>query len=184
MSFAVSGLKSVKSRLDFSSIHPAIRYVSLVMLGILAIALGAHLTIPLFPVPITLQTFFVLLIAMTYGWRLATVTIAAYLALGLLNIPVFAQGFFSPSGGYLIGFLMAGIVVGFLTERGCARNIITAFSMALLGSALIYACGLPVLAWYLGSFQQAIIMGLVPFLAIDFLKMLVLAFVVPYFWHE
>ena len=102
----------------------ALTKAALVVFGSLLLAASAQFKIPLYPVPVTGQTLVVLLIGMTYGLRLGTITMAAYLFEGLIGMPVFAGGaagvavLMGPTGGYLFGFLLAGVSMGYLAERG------------------------------------------------------------------
>ena len=94
------------------------RNVVLVLAGTAILAISAKINVPMLPVPMTMQTFAVLLIAMAYGWRLGAATIIAYLAEGALGLPVFAGGgglayMAGPTGGYLFGFVLSALIVGF-----------------------------------------------------------------------
>lgn len=108
--------------------HPVLRDLGLVMVGVLGLTLCAQIRIPFWPVPLTLQTFGLLLLGTTYGARLSAWTVGAYLLAGGLGIPVFAGSshgagaFFGPSGGYLIGFFFAATLLGRLVERGWDRT--------------------------------------------------------------
>jgi biotin transport system substrate-specific component len=105
--------------------------VGLVLIGSLLLTLSARVQVPFFPVPMTLQVLVVLLIGVAYGPRLAGATLAAWLAQGAAGLPVFAgtpeKGLglaymAGPTGGYLAGFLVAAILVGWLAERGWAQS--------------------------------------------------------------
>ncbi len=142
--------------------------IALVALGTLLLALSAWIKIPMIPVPMTMQTYVVLVIGAVCGWRLAGATVAAYLAEGLLGLPVFANWgagpayFVGPTGGYLIGFLAAAVLVGFLAERGGTRDIGRATLTLLLGHAVIFCFGVAWLASVAG-WGKAIAIGLAPF---------------------
>ncbi len=170
-------------------INPVVRRALLALGGSLLIAIGAHCVVPLQPVPVTLQTLAVFFIAMTYGWRLGIATIALYLFEGAIGLPVFAEGhlglavIFGNTGGYLLGWIPAAFISGFLIERGWGRNFIGIILAGLLGSIPIYICGLAVLSTFIG-FSNAIAVGLKPFLLADVLKIVFLAFVVPVFWQK
>lgn len=159
---------------------------SILMAALAQVAVG-------YPVPITGQTFGVLLVAALLGSRRGVLCVLAYLAQGLIGLPVFSQGrggpamFFGPTGGYLVGFLLAAYVVGFLAERGWDRRAVTTMLAMVLGSAGMYACGL---AWLLcldnllgrplGGGVLAV--GLYPFLAGDVLKIALATILLPSGW--
>jgi biotin transport system substrate-specific component len=165
-----------------------------VLLGSLLVALCAQISIPLYPVPITGQTLAVLLAGALLGWRLGALAMLAYLAEGLAGLPVFAGGLSawspSPAGvpvilgptlGYLVGFVPAAALVGWLAERGWDRHILlTALAMAL-GNLVIYAVGLAGLARFVppGGLLSA---GLLPFLPGDALKIALAAAALPGAW--
>jgi biotin transport system substrate-specific component len=157
-----------------------------VFAGSVLIALTAQVEIvlPISPVPITGQTFGVLLIAALLGRVRGTAAVLAYLAEGTSGLPVFAGGaagagyVFGPTGGYLVGFLPAAFVVGALAEHGWDRNVfLTALSMAL-GCAACFAVGLSWLAVYAG-WERVLPLGLYPFIAGDLLKIVVAAALLP-----
>lgn len=172
-----------------NKINPFVRRIGLVIGGSLLIAMAAHVNIPLQPVPITLQTLAVFFIAMTYGWRLGVATILLYLAEGAMGLPVFAGNqigllvILGSTGGYLLGWIPAVIISGFLIESGWGKNYIGVILAGLLGSIPIYICGLAVLSQFVGL-TQAILLGLKPFLLGDTLKIIFLAFIVPVFWQK
>ena len=122
--------------------------VALVLLGTVLLAISAQIQVPFWPVPMTMQTFVVLMIGATYGWRLGGATMIAYIAEGAIGLPVFAQ--FSagahvlvgPTAGYLVGFVVAALVTGYLSERGFGRNLATAAISFAAGTIIIFACGL------------------------------------------
>ena len=164
------------------------RSIVLMVLGSLFLALSAKVSIPFYPVPMTLQTLAVLALGMAYGWRLGMATVALYLAEGALGLPVFTgtpdKGLglaymLGGTGGYLLGFLPAVAIAGWLGERGWDRSPWTTAAAMLMGNAAIYVPGLlwlgalygwdkPILAWgftplWLGDvFKIALAMGLLP----------------------
>ena len=161
-----------------------LRPVALMLAGSLFIALCAHIKVPMWPVPMTMQTFAVLLIGMAYGPRLGAGTVALYLAEGAAGLPVFATGagiayFAGPTGGYLIGFLIAAFVTGWLAARGWDRTIPHAFAAMTLGVILIFIPGVLWLSNLIGM-DKAIAAGLLPFLAGAFVKTLLGALVLPF----
>ena len=160
--------------------------ICLLVCGVVALAVSAHVKIPFYPVPLTMQTLFVLLVGMAYGSRLGGATVLAYLGAGAAGAPVFASGagilyFAGPTGGYLAGFFIATIVLGFLAERWWARSFVTtAFSM-LIGTAIIYACGVTWLSQLMGL-EKAVSFGILPFLYGDALKLVIVSLGMPLAW--
>ncbi len=167
--------------------------VLLVLGGSLFTALMARITIPLpfTPVPITGQTLAVLLVGAALGSRRGALSMAAYVLEGALGLPVFAGGtaglrrLTGPTGGYLIGFIAAAFVTGWLAERGWDRRPLWTALAMLIGNAVIYLFGLPWLAMFLGGFagpKGALALGLLPFIPGDLLKLALAAFLLPSAW--
>ena len=135
----------------------------------LLLAASAWVKVPMWPVPMTMQTFAVLLIGATCGASVGAAAVAAYLAEAALGLPVLAGAVpllaFGPTTGYLAGFLLAAAVVGLAAERGLTRRAVPLLAVLLAGEALIY---LPGLAWLYGAFlhdaHAAVMAGLLPFL--------------------
>ncbi len=176
------------------AIPAALRAILLMLAGSAFIALSAQVQVPLWPVPMTGQTFAVLLVGVAYGWRLGAATLLLYMAEGAMGIPVFAKAaagpavIMGPTGGYIMGFVLAAAIVGYLAERGWDRNV---WSMALamvIGNLAIYLLGLPWLAVYLAGvgveqpWVAAIAGGLTPFLLGDALKLALAACLLPVAW--
>jgi biotin transport system substrate-specific component len=171
--------------------------VILVILFSVLIALSAQIAIPLpfTPVPITMQTLMVLLTGALLGSRLGAITLAAYLAEGLAGLPVFAGGtsawspssipgvpvIIGPSAGYLLGFIFAAGLVGFLAERGWDRRWWTTLLAMVLGNLVIYAFGVGWLSTFLGL-NPAFVAGMLPFLPGDALKIVMALIVLPGGW--
>lgn len=114
------------------------------------IAVGAFIKIPLFIIPITFQTLFVMLAGMLLGRKLAGLSVLMYLVIGLAGIPIFAGGggiayVMQPTFGYLLGFLFASYIVGFLCEK--TMNIYMLVFVGILGLLLIYLCGIAYFVW-------------------------------------
>ena len=155
--------------------------------GSLLLALCAQIRIPLpfTPVPITGQTFAVLLLpVMLGGWR-GPAAVAVYLAQGALGLPFFAGGaaglaaLVGPTGGYLVGFLVAATVIAVLAERSGGNRARVALAM-LAGNFVIYLCGVPWLARFVdGGLLAAITLGATPFLLGDAIKLLAALLLAP-----
>ena len=171
-----------------SAATSAVTKAALVVFGSLLLAVSAQFKIPLYPVPVTGQTLVVLLIGMTYGPRLGGITIAAYLFEGALGLPVFAGGaagvavLMGPTAGYLFGFLLAAVAMGYLAERGMGRTVVSTIAAMVIGNCVIYLCGALWLANFIG-FGQAIAAGVLPFLYGDALKLVVAAGLMPWAWR-
>jgi len=159
-----------------------------VLVGIALLTASAHIKIPFYPVPLTMQTLIVLGIGMTYGARLGGATLLGYLAVGFVGLPVFAGGagiayMMGTTGGYLAGFFVAAVVLGVLAERGWTRNWATSAAAMLVGNAIIYLLGVGWLTSLIG-WDKAVQFGLLPFLYGDVLKLIIAAVGVPYLWSK
>lgn len=165
------------------------REVALILGGSLLIALSAQLqfVLPFSPVPITGQTFAVLLLGALYGSKRSPATVVTYLALGSLGLPVFAGGTFGvarligPTAGYLMGFLAAAFIVGFLSERGWDRKPWTTAVSMIIGNGMIYVAGVLWLSRFVG-WQAVLSTGVLPFLAGDALKIALATILLPAGW--
>ncbi len=161
----------------------------LILAGSLLVALFAQIEIPLQPVPITGQTFAVLLVGAALGSKRGAASLALYLTEGTLGLPFFAGAasglsrLTGATGGYLIGFVMAAFVIGRLAERGLERSVRTSLIPFLAGTVVIYLFGVAWLAVVLGSVSQAIAAGLLPFLVGDTIKLLAAALALPAAWR-
>jgi len=165
------------------------REVALILGGSLLIALSAQLQInlPFSPVPITGQTFAVLLLGALYGSRRGPATVVTYLALGAIGLPVFAGGAFGvarlvgPTAGYLVGFIVAAFVVGLLSERGWDRKPWSTAASMIIGNGIIYLAGVLWLSRFVG-WQAVLSTGFLPFLAGDALKIALATVLLPAGW--
>ena len=151
-----------------------LRIAGLLLVGSALLALSARVQIPVWPVPITMQTFAVLVIGMTYGRNLALGTVLVYLAEGAIGLPVFASGaglaYFvaAPSAGYLIGFAPAAALVGLLAERGWDRSVPATLAAMALGTAVIFLFGvLGLLRYMIAVAGLAVELGLLMMLYLD-----------------
>jgi len=145
---------------------------------------GAYIRIPLFftPVPITLQTFFVLLAGAVLGRKLGTLSQAGYLLVGIFGLPVFTGGLYGiarllgPTGGYLIGFVLAAFVIGKLLGRDDKAGFIKITAAMLVGLAILFITGTIQLAFVLHiPFDKAVALGILPFIPGDMIKLLAAA---------
>ena len=168
--------------------NAAVAFIAIVA-GSLFIAFAAQLgfDLPFSPVPVTGQTFAVLLVGAAYGSRLGGATVLAYAAEGIAGFPVFSNGssgwvvMEGPTGGYIVGFVVAAVVVGWLAEHGWSRNPwVTAAAMAV-GNAIIYIAGVAWLQKFTGM-DRVWALGVDPFLPGDLAKTLLAAGVLPGAW--
>ena len=157
-----------------------------VFLGSLLLIVSAKIKVPLYPVPMTLQPLAVLMIAMLFGRKLATLTVGLYIFKGIIGLPVFAFGgglmyLMGPTGGFILGFFASAFVVGYLADRGWGRKISLSIISMLIGMAIIYILGIFQLA-FLKGFNFALLKGFYPFLLGDFYKLLLAGIITPYIW--
>jgi biotin transport system substrate-specific component len=167
------------------------RHLVLILAGALFIYLTtqARVYLPDNPVPITGQTFGVLLVGGALGFRRGFASVSLYVLLGLVGLPLFASGrggievIQGATGGYLIGFIVAGALVGRLAELGWDRRVGVALIAMALGNAVIYLFGLP---WYafVANLDAATVIerGLAPFLVVDLVKLAAAAALFPAAW--
>jgi biotin transport system substrate-specific component len=157
-----------------------LRVALLAIAGAALLTLAAKIKVPFYPVPMTLQTLAIAVIAASFGARLAAITVLLYLAQGMLGLPVFTNTppavaglayMTGPTGGYLVGFVAAALLVGHLAERGWDRSLPVLFAAMMLGDAVILACGTGWLAFGVGmGLDKALQVGLYPFLLAALLK--------------
>ena len=164
-----------------------LRACVLAIAGSIFVALSAQVSVPMFPVPMTLQTLAVLLVGGTYGARLGAATLALYALEGAVGLPVFAnfsggfQVIAGPTGGYILGFIASAALVGYLVERGWGASGLKLCLAMLLGAALIYVPGVAWLAQFTGA-DKALQFGFWPFVAGDIVKAIVAGLAVPAAW--
>jgi biotin transport system substrate-specific component len=155
----------------------------------MAAAAQVSIPLPFTPVPITGQTFAAVLIGASLGSLLGLASLSLYVLLGLAGAPFYADGdsgletFLGPTGGYIIGFVVAAAVTGLLAERRWDRRFPSAVAAMLTGNVLIYACGLPWLALELDTgFEETLELGFYPFIVGDLLKLYLAAALLPLAW--
>lgn len=157
--------------------------------GSLLVALGAQVEVPMVPVPMSLQTLAISVVGLTFGARMATMALIAYLAQGAAGFPVFSGGsagaahLFGPTGGFLWGFVAMAWMTGWMAERGMARGFGRLFIAAFVPATLLFVPGV---AWLWAatplSVQGAIEAGMLPFLVGDVVKSALAALVVAGGW--
>ncbi len=171
-----------------SKIQRALRYALLALAGSVLITICTQISLPLFPVPMTLQTFAVFLIGLTYGWRLGGITVSLYLLEGAIGLPVFSGGkggmivFMGPTAGYLVGFLLAATACGWFAERGFDRSYFRLFLSLIVGNILIYTPGIFWLGTLIGWDKPVLEYGLYPFIGGDLLKIAMAVLLLPTVW--
>ena len=163
-----------------------LKQAALVLGGTAFIALAAQVSVPMFPVPMTLQTLAILIVGLTFGARLGAVTLLAYLAQGAMGLPVFANGMngaalLGPTAGFLVGFVAMAWLAGLAVEKGLARGPVTTALCCLAVSAALYLPGLTWLATFTGL-ETAVTVGALPFLAGDAVKAVIAALLVCGGW--
>jgi biotin transport system substrate-specific component len=178
------------SERTFPNVSSKVRDVLLVIAGSLLIAALAQIEIllPFTPVPITGQTFGVLLIGAALGSKRGVAALLLYITEGAFGLPFFAGGasgfgiLTGATAGYLVGFVVAAYVVGLLAERGLERSVRTSIIPFLAGTVVIYLFGVAWLAIILGGLGKAIVAGVLPFLVGDAIKLVAAALVLPAAW--
>lgn len=182
----LSMLNSLRWSTESSKTMRVAKESGLILGGSLFIALMSQLSIflPFTPVPLTGQTFAIMLISVFFGGKRALLTVSAYLTEGVCGLPVFSSGGFGlmhllgPSGGYLIGFLFASYLIGTLSEKGFNKNFWSMILMMIVAHLIIYTCGLINLTRFF-AMNQVLNMGLIPFLAGDAIKVMTLSILIP-----
>ena len=173
------------------------RTILLAVIGSAIVAIAAQVSVPMLPVPMTLQTLAALAVGAAYGARLGAITLALYALEGAAGLPVFANfqaGLFLPtgeilaSGGYIIGFILAAGLVGYLVEKGWGASVLKLCVAMLLGAAIIY---IPGLIWLVGwlivmkgmeatsAIVVAFTSGMLPFILGDIIKAILAALAFP-----
>jgi biotin transport system substrate-specific component len=176
--------------------------IVLVAAGTGLTAIAAQLVIPIWPVPITGQTFAVLLVGTVLGPIRGALSMVLYLILGVVGLPIFAAGHHGSllgytSGGFVVGFIFAAILVGWLAQLKWDHKIVGTFVSFAAGTAVMYAFGLPWLYAVLSTFpsstmtqffgttnvlQATVVAGIVPFLIGDLIKAVIAAAILPVSW--
>ena len=157
-----------------------LKKISIVLFGTLLLTISAKIKVPFYPVPMTMQTFVVVLIGITLGWKLGLATVFAYLFEGAIGLPVFAgtpekgigvSYIIGPTGGYLVGFVSSVFIAGFVNLN---KNIFIKFYLISLSIIAIYITGVPWLA-YLAGWEVAYVWGIKNFVLAELLKIAILA---------
>jgi biotin transport system substrate-specific component len=159
---------------SLASSHVAVKAAAVVF-GSLLIAAATQIEVPFFPVPMTMQTFAVLLVGLLFGSRLGAAAVLVYLGEAAIGLPVLsgaanmAMLFVKPAtSGYLVGFVAAAFVAGLIAERTAGR-LWGVLAAAVAGEAILMALGVAFLAWLIGA-EKAVTYGFLPFVLGDVLK--------------
>ena len=164
-----------------------LKYFLIILISSTLLAISAKLKIPFYPVPMTMQTFVVLLIGVCFGWKLGGVIISFYLLEGIVGLPVFSgtpeKGsgiiyFVGPTMGYLIGFVFAAMLSGFFKFN---KNILLNFLKLVLSVSIIYFLGVIWLGTLIGWSKPIIKLGVTPFLLAEIFKIVLLSLIITLF---
>ena len=168
---------------NFENINSNFLTITLILIGSILLAISAKVQVPFWPVPMTMQTFVIFLIGMTYSIRLSFGTVAFYLFQGAIGLPVFAAGggiayLVGPTAGYLYGMLFASIVISYLANLGFSKTYFKAALSLLIGSVVIFSFGIIYLGYIIG-FEKALVAGLLPFIPSELFKIALAVALIP-----
>ena len=167
----------------FENFNSNVVSILLVLFGTILLAISAKIQLPFWPVPMTMQTFVIFLIGMTYSLKLSFITVSMYLFEGALGLPVFASGggiayLVGPTSGYLYGMLISSVVISYLANLGFSKTYLKTSISLLIGSFIIFLFGI----LYLGSiigYEKAVIAGLLPFIPSELFKIALAVSLIP-----
>tara|TARA_Y100001970_G_scaffold282372_1_gene395076 strand:- start:1873 stop:2421 length:549 start_codon:yes stop_codon:yes gene_type:complete len=157
-----------------------VKYILIVFLGTILLTISSKIKIPFYPVPMTMQTFVVLFLGMSFGYKIGLATVGLYLVEGIIGLPVFSNSpekgvglvyFTGPTMGYLIGFLFASFLAGYFEFKG---NIINSFIKLLISVSTIYVLGIFWLGSLIGWDKPIIQLGVTPFILAELFKIIIL----------
>ena len=157
-----------------------LKYILVIFLGSILLTISSKIKIPFYPVPMTMQTFVVLFLGMSFGYRVGLATVSLYLVEGIIGLPVFSNSpekgvgfvyFTGPTMGYLIGFLFATFLAGYFNFKG---NILNNFIKLLISVSTIYILGVFWLGSLIGWDKSIIQLGVTPFLLAELFKIVIL----------
>ena len=168
----------------FTQSSKVLKYVLIIILGSIALTISAKIKIPFYPVPMTMQTFVVLFLGLSFGYKIGLATVGLYLVEGIFGLPVFSNSpekgvgwiyFTGPTMGYLIGFLLATFLAGYLNFK---TNIIFVFFKLIFSVSVIYILGVLWLGNLIGWDKPIIQFGVTPFLLAELFKILLLTIII------
>ena len=157
-----------------------LKYILIIFLGSILLTISSKIKIPFYPVPMTMQTFVVLFLGMSFGYKIGLATVSLYLIEGIIGLPVFSNSpekgvglvyFTGPTMGYLIGFLIATFLAGYFKFEG---NLLNSFIKLLISVSTIYILGVFWLGSLIGWDKPIIQLGVTPFLLAEIFKIVIL----------
>jgi len=166
--------------LKTNSVQKILKYFVLIFIGTMALTISAKLKIPFYPVPMTMQTFVVLFLGIAFGYKIGLATVSIYLLEGIIGIPVFSNSpekgvglvyFTGPTMGYLVGFLLAVFLAGYLNLKS---NIFVIFIKLIFAVSTVYLLGVFWLGTLIGWDKPILQLGVTPFLLAEFFKICLL----------
>ncbi len=168
---------------SFENINSNLINILLALFGTFLLAISSKVQLPFWPVPMTMQTFVIFLIGMTYGVRLSFATVALYLFEGAAGLPVFASGggiayLIGPTAGYLYGMLFASVAISYLANLGFSKTYFKATLSLVAGSIIIFSIGIIYLGSIIG-YEKAIAVGLFPFIPSELFKIALAVSLIP-----
>ena len=155
----------------------------IILLGTVALTISAKIKIPFYPVPMTMQTFMVMFLGLSFGYRIGIATVSLYLLEGIIGLPVFSNSpergtglvyFTGPTMGYLIGFLSACYITKFINQKD---NFIKIFSKLIISVSTIYILGILWLGTLIGWEKPVFNLGVYPFLLAELFKVILLSII-------
>ena len=161
-------------------LNKIVKTISIIVIGSILLTISAKIKIPFYPVPMTMQTFVVLFLGISFGYKIGIATVGLYLIEGIFGLPVFSNSpekgvgivyFTGPTMGYLIGFLLATFLAGYLDLK---TNIVSIFLKLILSVSVIYILGLIWLGILIGWDKPIFQLGAAPFLLAELFKILIL----------
>ena len=157
-----------------------LKYILIIFLGSILLTISSKIKIPFYPVPMTMQTFVVLFLGMSFGYKVGLATVSLYLIEGIIGLPVFSNSpekgvglayFTGPTMGYLIGFLIATFLAGYFKFEG---SLLNSFIKLLISVSTIYILGIFWLGSLIGWDKPIIQLGVTPFLLAEMFKIVIL----------
>ena len=157
-----------------------LKYILIIFLGSILLTISSKIKIPFYPVPMTMQTFVVLFLGMSFGYKIGLATVSLYLIEGIIGLPVFSNSpekgvgivyFTGPTMGYLIGFLIATFLAGYFKFEG---SLLNSFIKLLISVSTIYILGIFWLGSLIGWDKPIIQLGVTPFLLAELFKIIIL----------
>jgi len=158
-----------------------LKYILIIFVGSILLTISSKIKIPFYPVPMTMQTFIVLFLGMSFGYKIGLATVSLYLVEGIIGLPVFSNSpekgvglayFTGPTMGYLIGFLIATFLAGYFKFEG---SLLNSFIKLLISVSTIYILGIFWLGSLIGWDKPIIQLGVTPFLLAEMFKIIILA---------